>query len=161
FNERLGITGVVLTKLDGDARGGAALSVKEVTGAPVLFSGVGEGTDKLEEVRADGMAGRILGMGDVVGLMKDFEGVVDPKKAKEAPGGRLSGERTLGDFWGQGRPIQRGGSLKDLGGRLPGLGGMMPPGVALDDKELVRIEAMIQSMPPLEKRDPNALIREP
>jgi signal recognition particle subunit SRP54 len=161
FNERLGITGVVLTKLDGDARGGAALSVKEVTGAPVLFSGVGEGTDKLEEFRADGMAGRILGMGDVVGLMKDFEGVVDQKKAEEDAARMLSGEFSLEDFLQQIRTIQQMGSLKDLVERLPGLGGMMPPGVDLDDKELVRIEAMIQSMTPLEKRDPNALIREP
>jgi len=161
FNERLGITGVVLTKLDGDARGGAALSVKEVTGAPVLFSGVGEGTDKLEEFRADGMAGRILGMGDVVGLMKDFEGVVDQKKAEEDAARMLSGEFTLDDFLQQIRTIQQMGSLKDLVERLPGLGGMMPPGVDLDDKELVRIEAMIQSMTRLEKSDPNALIREP
>jgi signal recognition particle subunit SRP54 len=161
FNERLGITGVVLTKLDGDARGGAALSVKEVTGAPVLFSGVGEGTDKLEEFRAEGMAGRILGMGDVVGLMKDFEGVVDQKKAEEDAARMLSGEFTLDDFLQQIRTIQQMGSLKDLVERLPGLGGMMPPGVDLDDKELVRIEAMIQSMTRLEKHDPNALVREP
>jgi signal recognition particle subunit SRP54 len=161
FNERLGITGVVLTKLDGDARGGAALSVKEVTGAPVLFSGVGEGTDKLEEFRADGMAGRILGMGDVVGLMKDFEGVVDQKKAEEDAARMLSGEFTLEDFLQQIRTIQQMGSLKDLVERLPGLGGMMPPGVDLDDKELVRIEAMIQSMTRYEKSDPNSLIREP
>jgi signal recognition particle subunit SRP54 len=161
FNERLGITGVVLTKLDGDARGGAALSVKEVTGAPVLFSGVGEGTDKLEEFRADGMAGRILGMGDVIGLMKDFEGVVDQKKAEEDAARMLSGEFTLEDFLQQIRTIQQMGSLKDLVERLPGLGGMMPPGVDLDDKELVKIEAMIQSMTRLEKSDPNSLIREP
>jgi signal recognition particle subunit SRP54 len=161
FNERLGITGVVLTKLDGDARGGAALSVKEVTGAPVLFSGVGEGTDKLEEFRAEGMAGRILGMGDVVGLMKDFEGVVDQKKAEEDAMRMLSGEFSLEDFLQQIRTIQQMGSLKDLVERLPGLGGMMPPGVDIDDKELVRIEAMIQSMTRLEKRDPNSLIREP
>jgi signal recognition particle subunit SRP54 len=161
FNERLGITGVVLTKLDGDARGGAALSVKEVTGAPVLFSGVGEGTDKLEEFRAEGMAGRILGMGDVVGLMKDFEGVVDQKKAEADAARMLSGEFSLDDFLQQIRTIQQMGSLKDLVERLPGLGGKMPPGVDLDDKELVRIEAMIQSMTRLEKSDPNSLIREP
>ena len=79
FNERLGITGVILTKLDGDARGGAALSVKEVTGAPVVFAGTGETTDRLEEFRPEGMAGRVLGLGDVVGLMKDFEEVVVQK----------------------------------------------------------------------------------
>ncbi|HEX7671006.1 MAG TPA: signal recognition particle protein [Polyangiaceae bacterium] len=161
FNERLSVTGVVLTKLDGDARGGAALSVKEVTGAPVLFSGVGEGTDKLEEFRAEGMAGRILGMGDVVGLMKDFEGVVDQKKAEEDAMRMLSGQFSLDDFLQQIRMIQQMGSLKDLVERLPGLGNMMPPGVDLDDKELVKIEAMIQSMTLAERRDPNALIREP
>jgi signal recognition particle subunit SRP54 len=161
FNERLGITGVVLTKLDGDARGGAALSVKEVTGAPVAFVGVGEGTDKLEEFRAEGMAGRILGMGDVVGLMKDFEEVVDQKKAEEDAMRMLSGQFTLDDFLQQVRTIQQMGSLKDLVERIPGLGGMMPPGVDLDDAELGRIEAMIQSMTLFERGDPNSLIREP
>jgi signal recognition particle subunit SRP54 len=161
FNERLGITGVVLTKLDGDARGGAALSVKEVTGAPVLFAGVGEGTDKLEEFRPEGMAGRILGMGDVVSLMKDFEGVVDQKKAEEDAERMLSGQFTLEDFLAQVKTIQQMGSLKDLVERIPGLGGMMPPGVNLDDGELTRIEAMIQSMTPYERRDPNSLVREP
>ncbi|HVU05680.1 MAG TPA: signal recognition particle protein [Polyangiaceae bacterium] len=161
FNERLGVTGVVLTKLDGDARGGAALSVKEVTGAPVVFSGVGEGTDKLEEFRAEGMAGRILGMGDVVGLMKDFEQVVDQKKAEEDAARMLSGQFSLDDFLNQIRMIKQMGSLKDLVERLPGLGNMMPPGVDLDDQELVRIEAMIQSMTKGERLDPNALVREP
>ena len=161
FNERLGITGVVLTKLDGDARGGAALSVKEVTGAPILFAGVGEGTDKLEEFRPEGMAGRILGMGDVVGLMKDFEDVVDQKKAEEDAARMLSGQFSLEDFLTQVKTIQKMGSLKDLVERMPGLGGMMPPGVDLDDRELVRIEAMIQSMTPSERTDPNSLIREP
>ncbi len=107
------------------------------------------------------MAGRILGMGDVVGLMKDFEGVVDQKKAEEDAARMLSGEFTLEDFLQQIRTIQQMGSLKDLVERLPGLGGMMPPGVDLDDKELVRIEAMIQSMTRYEKSDPNSLIREP
>ncbi|HEX6763849.1 MAG TPA: signal recognition particle receptor subunit alpha, partial [Polyangiaceae bacterium] len=83
FNERLGISGVVLTKLDGDARGGAALSVKEVTGAPIVYVGMGETTDKLEPFRAEGMASRVLGMGDVVGLIQDFEAVVDQKKAED------------------------------------------------------------------------------
>jgi signal recognition particle subunit SRP54 len=161
FNERLAISGVVLTKLDGDARGGSALSVKEVTGAPILFAGVGEGTDKLEEFRPEGMAGRILGMGDVVGLMKDFEGVVDQKKAEEDAARMLSGQFTLDDFLSQIRMIQQMGSLKDLVERIPGLGGMMPPGVDLDDKELARIEAMIQSMTRAERNDPNSLIREP
>ncbi len=126
FHERLAITGVVLTKLDGDARGGAALSVKEVTGAPVLFSGIGETTDKFEEFRADGMASRILGMGDVVGLMKDFEEVVDKKKAEEDAMRMLQGEFTLDDFLEQVRMIQKMGSLKDLVDKIPMLGGADP-----------------------------------
>src|SRR5690606_19297899 len=161
FHDRLAITGVVLTKLDGDARGGAALSVKEVTGAPVLFSGVGETTDKFEEFRADGMASRILGMGDVVGLMKDFEEVVDKKKAEEDAMRMLQGDFTLDDFLEQVRMIKKMGSLKDLVEKVPMLSSQIPAGVNLDDRELVRIEAMIQSMTRAEKADPYLLIREP
>jgi signal recognition particle subunit SRP54 len=164
FHERLAIDGVILTKLDGDARGGAAISIKEVTSAPILFSGVGETTDKFEEFRADGMASRILGMGDVVGLMQDFEEVVDQKKAEKDAERLLQGDFTLEDFLDQIRMIQKMGSLKDLVDKLP-LGGMFPGGlpsdVNLDDKELVRIEAIIQSMTRIEKKDPYALIREP
>src|SRR4029079_16302613 len=164
FNARLNVSGVILTKLDGDARGGAAISIKEVTGAPVLWSGVGETTDKLEPFRADGMASRILGMGDVVGLMQDFEEVVDQKKAEEDAARLLQGDFTLEDFLEQVRMIQKMGSLKDLVDKLP-LGGMFPGGlpsdVNLDDRELVRIEAIIQSMTRVEKGDPYALIREP
>jgi signal recognition particle subunit SRP54 len=161
FNERLGISGVVLTKLDGDARGGAALSVREVTGAPIVFAGVGETIDKLEPFRPEGMASRVLGMGDVVGLIQDFEGVVDQKKAEEDALRMMSGEFTLDDFLNQVRMIQQMGSLKDLVDKIPGIGGMMPPGVNLDDKELVRIQAMIQSMTVAERRDAHVLIREP
>ena len=163
FHERLGITGVVLTKLDGDARGGAAISIKEATGAPVLFAGVGETTDKFEPFRAEGMASRILGMGDVMGLIQDFQEVVDEKKAEEDAARLMTGDFTLHDFLDQIRMIKKMGSLKDLVDKLP-LGGMLPggipEGVNLDDKELVRIEAMIQSMTPFEKQDPYALIRE-
>jgi signal recognition particle subunit SRP54 len=161
FNERLSITGVALTKLDGDARGGAALSVKEVTGAPVLFSGIGETLEKFEEFRADGMASRILGMGDVVSLMKDFEEVVDKKKAEEDAARMLQGEFTLDDFLEQVRMIQKMGSLRDLVDKIPMLSGQIPEGTNLDDRELVRIEAMIQSMTRKEKLDPYLLIREP
>jgi signal recognition particle subunit SRP54 len=161
FHERLTITGVALTKLDGDARGGAALSVKEVTGAPVLFTGVGETVDKFEEFRADGMASRILGMGDVVSLMQDFEQVVDKKKAEEDASRMLQGEFTLEDFLEQVRMIQKMGSLRDLVDKIPMLSGQIPEGTNLDDRELVRIEAMIQSMTRKEKVDPYLLIREP
>jgi signal recognition particle subunit SRP54 len=161
FNERLGISGVILTKLDGDARGGAALSIKEVTGAPVVFAGTGETTDKLEEFRPEGMAGRVLGLGDVVGLMKDFEEVVDQKKAEEDAARMLSGEFTLEDFLQQVRMIQQMGPLKDLVEKIPGMGGMLPAGADLDGKEFSKIEAMIQSMTRAEKRDAQLLVREP
>ncbi len=163
FNEILDLNGVVLTKLDGDARGGAALSVKEITGAPVLFVGMGETTDKLEPFRPEGMAGRVLGMGDVVGLMQDFEEVVDQKSAEEDAMRIMQGQFTLDDFLNQVRTIQQMGSLKDLVDKIPGMGNMMPPGAEanLDDRELTRIEAMIQSMTPFEKKDPHCLVREP
>jgi signal recognition particle subunit SRP54 len=161
FHERLGLTGVVLTKLDGDARGGAALSVKDVTGAPVRYVGVGETLDKFEEFRAEGMASRVLGMGDVVGLMKDFEQVVDEKDAAEKAMKMLEGQFSLDDFLEQVRMIQKMGSIKDLIAKMPGMGDMMPPGADIDDKELVRIEAIIQSLTKFERKDPYALIREP
>ncbi len=161
FHDRLSLTGVVLTKLDGDARGGAALSVREVTGAPVRFVGMGEGTDKLEPFRAEGVASRVLGMGDVVGLMKDFEDVIDQEKAQEDALRMLSGRFTLDDFLEQVRTIQKMGSLKDLVGKLPGVSDMLPADVNLDDRELVKIQGMIHSFTKFEKDDPYALIRDP
>ena len=161
FNERLGITGVVLTKLDGDARGGAALSVHEVTGAPVVFAGVGETVDKLELFRPEGMASRVLGMGDIVGLIQDFEDVVDQKKAEEDALRMMSGQFSLDDFLNQNKMIQRMGSLQDLIEKVPGLSGMIPGGAGVDDAELGRIEAMIQSMTRYERQDANVMIREP
>jgi signal recognition particle subunit SRP54 len=109
------------------------------------------------------MASRVLGMGDVVGLIQDFESVVDQKKAEDDARRMMSGKFTLDDFLNQVRMIQKMGSLSDLVEKIPGLGGMVPPGAAanLDDGELVRIEAMIQSMTLSERDDPNALIREP
>jgi len=150
-----------MTKLDGDARGGAALSVKTITGAPVLFVGVGETTDKFEEFRAEGMASRILGMGDLVGLMKDFEGVIDQKKAEEDALRMLQGEFTLDDFLAQIQTIQSMGSLNDIVDKMPGLGGMIPPGTKLEDSELGKIVAMIRSMTKLERRDAYVMVREP
>ncbi len=161
FHEKLQITGVVLTKLDGDARGGAALSIKEVTGAPVLFTGVGEGTSQFEEFRAEGMASRILGFGDVVGLMQDFEDAVDKKEAADQVAKMLQGQFTFDDFLEQVRTIQKMGSLRDLVDKMPFFPGGLPEGVNLDDSELVKIQAMIQSMTRAEKADPYVLIREP
>ncbi len=161
FHDRLGLTGVIVTKLDGDARGGAVLSVREVTGAPIRFAGMGEGIDKLEEFRPEGMAQRVLGLGDVVGLMKDFQEVVDQKKAAEDAMRMLEGKFSLDDFLEQVRMIQKMGSLQDLVGKMPGMSEMLPADVNLDDRELVKIEAMISSFTRFERRDVYALVREP
>jgi signal recognition particle subunit SRP54 len=126
-----------------------------------VYVGVGESTDKLEPFRPEGMASRVLGMGDVVGLIQDFEQVIDQKKAEQDALRMMQGEFTLEDFMNQVRMIQQMGSLKDLVEKIPGMSGMIPPGTNLDDKELVRIQAMIQSMTRQERGDPYLLIREP
>ena len=153
FHEHVGLSGVVVTKLDGDARGGAALSIKEVTGAPVKFVGLGETMDKLEVFRPEGMASRILGMGDVVGLMKDFEGVVDEKKAEEDAQRMLQGDFTLDDFLEQIETIQKMGPLQDLFEKLPFMADAMPEGFQIDEKELVRTKAIVSSMTKAERRN--------
>jgi signal recognition particle subunit SRP54 len=158
FNKRLNLDGVIMTKLDGDARGGAALSVKEITGKPIKFLGIGESLDKLEEFRPEGLASRILGMGDIVGLVKDFEQVVDAEKAEEDALRMLKGKFDMQDFLEQIRLIQKMGSLKDLFEKLPFFGGALPEGVNLDDKELVKIEAMISSMTMEERIDPQVFV---
>ena len=153
FHDTLGLDGVVLTKLDGDARGGAALSIREVTGAPVKFVGLGETLDKMEQFRPEGMASRILGMGDVVGLMKDFEGVVDEKKAEEDAMRMLQGDFTLDDFLEQISMLQNMGPLQDIFEKLPMFGDSMPEGFNIDDSELVKTKAMVSSMTKDERRD--------
>ena len=147
-----------MTKLDGDARGGAALSVKEVTGKPIKFLGMGEPLDKLEEFRPEGLASRILGMGDIVGLVKDFEQVVDAEKAEEDALRMLKGKFDMQDFLEQIRLIQKMGSLKDLFEKLPFFPGGLPEGVNLDDRELVKIEAMISSMTVEERTNPQVFV---
>ena len=149
FDRRLNLSGFVLTKLDGDARGGAALSIKEVTGKPIKFLGMGESVDKLEEFRPEGLASRILGFGDIVGLMKDFEQVVDEKTAEEDAQKLLSGKFTFGDFVNQIRMIKRMGPLKDLLDKFPLFGDLGDLNV--DDRELIKIEAMHDSMTPFER----------
>jgi signal recognition particle subunit SRP54 len=155
---------VVLTKLDGDARGGAALSIKAVTGKPIKFLGMGETLDRLEEFRPDGLAGRILGMGDLVGLMQDFQEVVDEEKAAEDAAKMLGGGFTMDDFLGQIKSIQQMGSLKDLMDKMPLgnlFGGSIPDEVmqqATDDRELVKIEAMIRSMTRAERARPDLFL---
>jgi signal recognition particle subunit SRP54 len=158
FNKRLALDGVIMTKLDGDARGGAALSVKEITGKPIKFLGIGEQLDKLEEFRPEGLASRILGMGDIVGLVKDFEQVVDAEKAEEDALRMLKGKFDMQDFLEQIRLIQKMGSLKDLFEKLPFFGGGLPEGVNLDDRELVKIEAMISSMTREERTNPQVFV---
>ena len=144
FDERLNISGVAMTKLDGDARGGAALSVKEVTGKPIKFLGMGEELDRLEEFRPEGLATRILGMGDVVGLMQDFGKVVDEDQEEQAMR-MMQGQFSYTDFYKQIGMIQKMGSLKDIMAKLP-MQDMIPAGAEVDDNELVKIKAMIDSM---------------
>ena len=161
FHERLDISGVILTKLDGDARGGAALSIKEVTGAPIKFLGIGESLDKLEEFRPEGLASRILGMGDIVGLMKDFEEVVDAEVAEKEAVEMLQGRFDMEDFLKQIKTIQKMGSLSDLFDKLPFFPNGLPDGLVLDDRELTKIEAMIHSMTKAERSRPDLFIEVP
>jgi len=153
FDRRLTIDGFVMTKLDGDARGGAALSIKQVTGKPIKFLGTGEKMDRLEEFRPDGLAGRILGFGDVVGLMKEFEEVVDKDRAEADAEKLLSGNFNIEDFVNQIRTIRKMGPLSELLEKFP-LFGELPAGVKFDDSELTKIEAMVGSMTTQEKRNP-------
>ena len=155
FHERLKLSGVVMTKLDGDARGGAALSIKEVTGAPIKFLGMGEGLDRLEEFRPEGLASRILGMGDIVGLMEDFERVSTGDKEEEAMR-MLSGQFNFKDFYGQISMIQNMGPLKDIIAKLP-VQNLIPKDASVDDKELGRIKSMIDSMTEKERLNPDLL----
>ncbi|MEZ4332864.1 MAG: signal recognition particle protein [Myxococcota bacterium] len=156
FAERIALDGVILTKLDGDARGGAALSVKAVTGVPIKFIGTGEGVDRLEAFRPEGLASRILGMGDIVGLVKDFEEVVDEKEAEADAQRLLKGRFGLDDLLKQMRMIQRLGPLKDVMSKLPGIGQLADQ---VDEGELVRVESMIQSMTKKERERPALIDR--
>ena len=159
FDERLDFTGFVLTKLDGDARGGAALSIKEVTGKPVKFLGQGEGLDRLEAFRPDGLAQRILGMGDVVGLVSDFEKHVDTRNAEADARKMLGGEFSYDDFVRQLQTIRKMGPMREIIAKLPMLGGILDqiPEEALDDRELDRTLAIIGSMTLQERRNPSVM----
>ena len=157
FHDRLALTGFVLTKLDGDARGGAALSIKEVTGVPVKYVGMGEGLDRLEEFRPEGLASRILGMGDIVGLMQDFEEVVDAEKAEKDAEKILKGDFNFDDFIKQLEMIQNMGPLQEVFEKMPFLGDFMPKGFKVEDKELVRIRSLIDSMTKSERRNPDII----
>ena len=153
FNERLGIDGVILTKMDGDARGGAALSIRSVTQKPIKFVGVGEKLDALELFHPDRMASRILGMGDVLTLIEKAETAFDEKQAKELERKIRKDAFTLEDFRDQLQQIRKMGSLESILGMIPGLPKNMggPEGLNVDEKELVRVEAIINSMTPRER----------
>ncbi|MBW2189381.1 MAG: signal recognition particle protein [Deltaproteobacteria bacterium] len=146
FDDLLGLSGVILTKLDGDARGGAAISIKNATGTAVKFVGTGETLDRLEEFRAEGMASRILGMGDVVGLMKDFEDVVDEEKAEQDAKRMLRGHFTLDDFLEQLQMLQNMGPLQDLLDKVPFFADSVPDGFQVDEREIGQIKAIVSSM---------------
>ena len=153
FNEALDIGGVVLTKMDGDARGGAALSIKEITGKPIKFIGVGEKLNELEPFHPDRLASSILGMGDVLTLIEKAQDVVDEKKAAELEKKLRTSQFTLEDFRDQMLQIRKMGSLGDIMKMIPGMGKLKQmKNMDMDENELVRIEAIINSMTPLERR---------
>jgi signal recognition particle subunit SRP54 len=158
FNERLDLDGVILTKLDGDARGGAALSVKAVTGKPIKFVGMGESSERLEEFRPDGMASRILGRGDVVGLIQQFEEVVDEEKAEQDAIRMLKGKFDMNDYLEQIGVLQKMGPLKDMVDKIPGMADHIPEGAQVSDDQLVRIKSIISSMTLDEKTHPERFI---
>ena len=156
FQSQVGLTGIVLSKLDGDARGGAAISVREVTGAPVKFAGVGEGLDDLEPFHPERMASRILGMGDVLSLIEKAETVFDQEQAEKAAKKLQKGDFTLEDFLDQFQAVKSMGPLKDILAMLPGSGSLLRE-VDVDDRDLKRVEAIIQSMTPEERRTPKII----
>jgi signal recognition particle subunit SRP54 len=156
FAAAVDFDGVVLTKLDGDARGGAALSVRAVTGRPILFASTGEKLDQFELFHADRMAQRILGMGDVATLIEKAGREVDEQAAKQLERRLKAGDFDLEDFLGQLRTMRRMGPLQGLLGMIPGLGAQLR-GVSVDERELDRIEAIILSMTPEERRRPELI----
>ncbi|MCC7385501.1 MAG: signal recognition particle protein [Deltaproteobacteria bacterium] len=158
FDEALGITGFVMTKLDGDARGGAALSIKAITGKPIKFLGTGETMEAIEAFRPEGLASRILGMGDVVGLVKEFERHVDQDKAEADAERMFRGQFDMSDFVDQIGILRKMGSLSDLLEKMP-IFQNMPAGFQPDEREFAKIEAVHASMTPTERRRP-AIMRE-
>ncbi len=158
FKEAVGIDGIILTKMDGDARGGAALSVREVTGRPIKFIGVGEKPDALEPFHPDRIASRILGMGDVLSLIEKAQTAFDQEKAQQIEKKIKQQQFTLEDFLFQLRQMRKMGPLEDILGMLPGFGQMKQlKGMSVNEKDLVRAEAIINSMTPAERSDPGLL----
>ncbi|MFZ0412752.1 MAG: signal recognition particle protein, partial [Candidatus Acidiferrales bacterium] len=159
FHKRLGVTGIILTKMDGDARGGAALSIRKVTGAPVKFVGVGEKYDALEPFHPERIVGRILGMGDVLGLIERAEKNIDEKKARELERKLREDDFTLEDFRDQLQQIRKMGSMEQLLGMLPKVGpfAKIPKDVQVDEGRLKSIEAVINSMTSRERENSNLI----
>ncbi len=158
FDQRLDIDGIVLTKMDGDARGGAALSIKAVTGKPIKFAGTGEKLADLETFHPDRMASRILGMGDVLSLIEKAEESIDKEKAAQLEEKLRKNEFTLEDFMEQMDQVRNMGPMDELLGMLPGMGGAKQlKNLQVDDKQLDHIEAIISSMTPEERRDPDII----
>jgi signal recognition particle subunit SRP54 len=156
FNEALSLDGVILTKLDGDARGGAALSVKEVVGKPIAFASTGEKLADFEQFHPDRLAGRILGMGDMLTLIEEAEAVYEKDQAEEAAAKLLEGQFTLDDFLEQMQQLKKMGSLNKLIGMMPGVPKELK-NVQIEDKQLARVEAIIRSMTPAERAEPDVV----
>jgi signal recognition particle subunit SRP54 len=159
FHEALPLSGVVLTKLDGDARGGAVLSVRAVTGVPIKFVGLGEKLDAIEPFHPDRMAGRILGMGDVLSLIEKAETQYDAQQAEKMEAKLREGQFDLEDFLNQMQEIRKMGPIENILGMLPGADKMMKqnPGLGVDEKQMARVEAIIRSMTPKERRAPDII----
>ncbi|MFI7122964.1 signal recognition particle protein [Amycolatopsis sp. NPDC049868] len=157
FRDGVGFTGVVLTKLDGDARGGAALSVRQVTGQPILFASNGEKLEDFDLFHPDRMASRILGMGDVLSLIEQAEQHFDQEKAEQTAAKLGSGQLTLEDFLEQMLAVRKMGPIGNLLGMLPGAGQMKDQLAAVDDKQLDKLQAIIRGMTPAERADPKII----
>ncbi|HJU46892.1 MAG TPA: signal recognition particle protein [Gaiellaceae bacterium] len=156
FQERIAFDGVVLTKLDGDARGGAALSVRAITGRPIVFASIGERLDQLEVFHPDRMASRILGMGDVLTLIEKAEAAVEADEQAELEKRMLAGEFSFDDFLASTRMLKRMGPLKGVMKMLPGVGKQLD-GLDLDERQMARVEAIVLSMTPHERRTPHLI----
>lgn len=157
FNEKLGLDGIIITKLDGDTRGGAALSVRAVTGKPIKYVGMGEKLEDLEPFYPDRMASRILGMGDVLSLIEKAQQVYDEKNAKELEAKMRSSDFNLEDFMAQLQQVKKMGPMKDLLKMIPGTGRLNLDEMNIDDNATVKVEAIIQSMTVEERRNPDIL----
>lgn len=158
FNERLELDGVILTKFDSDTRGGAVLSVKQISGKPIKFIGVGEKLDRLEEFHPDRIAGRILGMGDIVSLVEKAQSAQSAVEAAELQRKMEKGQLTLDDFIGQMDKMLKGSSMKELLKMIPGMGRMMGDmDLGIDDADVRRMRAIVQSMTPRERKDPRII----